>query len=148
MNSFCSNSVIWCYILFRHLFEHSLEKKCWHEPLLTRSSFVDVKTCKLTFEKSEEVSRMCSVKRLWFKILQKSQKAPVSDSTFQQNCWPEACNFIRKETLAQVFFCEFFKIFNNNSGCSGCCFWNIINAFMRGDNESHFQQKNYQRAHT
>ena len=25
----------------------------------------------------------------------------------------QACSFIKKETLAQVFFCEFCKIFNN-----------------------------------
>ena len=27
---------------------------------------------------------------------------------------PEACNFIKKETLAQVFSCEFCEIFKNN----------------------------------
>ena len=27
---------------------------------------------------------------------------------------PEACNFIKKETLAQVFSCGFCKIFKNN----------------------------------
>ena len=26
---------------------------------------------------------------------------------------PEACNFIKKETRAQVFSCEFWEIFNN-----------------------------------
>ena len=26
---------------------------------------------------------------------------------------PEACNFIKKDTLAQVFFCEFCEIFKN-----------------------------------
>ena len=26
---------------------------------------------------------------------------------------PEACNFIKKDTLAQVFFCEFCAIFKN-----------------------------------
>ena len=26
---------------------------------------------------------------------------------------PEACNFIKKETLAQVFSCEFWEIFKN-----------------------------------
>ena len=28
-------------------------------------------------------------------------------------CGPEACNFIKKETLAQVFSCEFYKNFKN-----------------------------------
>ena len=27
---------------------------------------------------------------------------------------PEACNFIEKDTLAQVFSCEFYEIFKNN----------------------------------
>ena len=27
---------------------------------------------------------------------------------------PQACNFIKKETLAQVFSCEFFEISKNN----------------------------------
>ena len=27
---------------------------------------------------------------------------------------PQACNFIKKETLAQVFSCEFCEIFENN----------------------------------
>ena len=26
---------------------------------------------------------------------------------------PEACNFIKKDTLTQVFFCEFCEIFKN-----------------------------------
>ena len=26
---------------------------------------------------------------------------------------PEACNFIKKETMAQVFSCEFFEIYKN-----------------------------------
>ena len=29
---------------------------------------------------------------------------------------PEACNFIKNETLTQVFYCEFCEIFKNNSG--------------------------------
>ena len=34
-------------------------------------------------------------------------KTPVRESHFQQICKPEICNFIKKETLAQVFSCEF-----------------------------------------
>ena len=30
-----------------------------------------------------------------------------------QWCRSQACNFIKKETLAQVFSCEFYEIFNN-----------------------------------
>ena len=32
---------------------------------------------------------------------------------FKQSCRPQACNFIKKETLAKVFSCEFCEIFNN-----------------------------------
>ena len=27
--------------------------------------------------------------------------------------WPQACNFIKKETVTQVFSCEFCEIFKN-----------------------------------
>ena len=39
---------------------------------------------------------------------------------------PEACNFIKKETLAQVFSCEFYKISKNtffSQNTSGGCFF-------------------------
>ena len=37
-------------------------------------------------------------------------KTPVPGSLFSE---PEACNFIKKETLAQVFSCEFCEIAKN-----------------------------------
>ena len=33
----------------------------------------------------------------------------------KRNCRPQACNFIEKEALAQVFSCEFWVIFKKNS---------------------------------
>ena len=39
------------------------------------------------------------------------RKTPVPDSFFI--CRPEACNFINKKTLAEVFSCEFCKISTN-----------------------------------
>ena len=44
----------------------------------------------------------CSVKKIFLKILQNSQ---------ENTCG--RVNFIKKETLAQVFSCEFCKIFKN-----------------------------------
>ena len=41
---------------------------------------------------SEAVAQSCSVKYLLLEI------------------WPQACNFIKMETLAQVFSCEFWEI--------------------------------------
>ena len=45
-------------------------------------------------------------------------KRPCQGLFFNKNAGlrqlrPEACNFIKKETLAQVFSCEFCKIFKN-----------------------------------
>ena len=37
----------------------------------------------------------------------------MPESLFQKSCRPEACNFIKKETLAQVFSCEFCEISTN-----------------------------------
>ena len=53
----------------------------------------------------EAVTRWCSVKKEFLKILQNSP----------ENTWEawEACNFIKKETLAQVFSCEFCEISKN-----------------------------------
>ena len=37
----------------------------------------------------------------------------MPEPLFQKSCTPKACNFIKKETLAQVFFCEFCEISRN-----------------------------------
>ena len=34
-------------------------------------------------------------------------------SLFKYSCKPEACNYIKKETPTQVFFCEFCEVFAN-----------------------------------
>ena len=51
-------------------------------------------------------------KQLFTKISQNSRKRQCR-SLFLTNCRLEACNFIRKETQAQVFFCEFCYIFKD-----------------------------------
>ena len=51
---------------------------------------------------TEAVARRCSVKKLLLEISQNSQENK-----------PEACNFIKKDTLAQVFSCEFCEISKN-----------------------------------
>ena len=37
----------------------------------------------------------------------------MPESLFKKNCRPKACNFIKKENLAQVFSCEFCEISKN-----------------------------------
>ena len=61
----------------------------------------------------EAVVRRCSVKKVFFEILQNSQENTCARVSFLLSCRPEACNFIEKETLAQMFSCEFCKISKN-----------------------------------
>ena len=46
--------------------------------------------------------KMCSWK--FYKI---HGKTPVSETLLKKRLWPQACNFIKKETLVQVISCEF-----------------------------------------
>ena len=79
---------------------------------------------------SEAVTWICSVQKLFLKISQNSQEnicarisffnktAGLRPATlFKKTLWHrsfEACNFIKKEILAQVFPRKFFKISKNN----------------------------------
>ena len=55
---------------------------------------------------SEAVVQTYSVKKVFLEISQNSQENTCARV-------PKACNFIKKETLAQVFFCEFCEISKN-----------------------------------
>ena len=63
---------------------------------------------------SEVVARICSVRkgvlRNFIKFTGKHMCERVS---FLIKLHPSVCNFIKRETLAQVFFCEFCKISKN-----------------------------------
>ena len=63
---------------------------------------------------SEEVARRSFVKKVFLKISQNTQKTPVSESSSLIKLQAQACNFIKKETQAQVFSCEFCEIFKNS----------------------------------
>ena len=43
-----------------------------------------------------------------------NRKTPVPESLFKIKLQADACNFIKRETLAQVFSCEFCEISKNN----------------------------------
>ena len=60
---------------------------------------------------SEAVVQWCSVKKVFWEISQNSQKNPCARVSFSTKL--QASNFIRKETLAQVFSCEFCEISKN-----------------------------------
>ena len=59
------------------------------------------------------VAQRCSVKKLFLKISQNSQENTCARVSFLIKLQAQACNFIIKETLAQVFFCEFCEISQN-----------------------------------
>ena len=63
---------------------------------------------------TEAVIRRCSVKKVFLEILQNSQKNTCARVSFLIKLQTSACNFIKKETLAQVFSCEFCKISKNS----------------------------------
>ena len=59
---------------------------------------------------SEIVAQRCSAEKVLLEISQNSQEKPVRVSFLIKL---QACNFIKKETLTQVFSCEFCEISNN-----------------------------------
>ena len=59
-------------------------------------------------ESKEAVVQTWSVKRAFLEISQNSL-----ENTCARDFLPEACNFIKKESLAQVFSCEFCEISKN-----------------------------------
>ena len=59
----------------------------------------------------EAVVRRCSVKKVFLEISQNSQESTCDRVSYLIKF--QACNFIKKETLAQAFSCEFCEIFKN-----------------------------------
>ena len=57
----------------------------------------------------EAVVQTCSLKKVFLEMLQNSQENTCARVSFLINL-PETCNFIKKESLAQVFYCEFCEI--------------------------------------
>ena len=88
---------------------------------LTSPSLLDRHTCALHVSPTqgyiypllctEAVVRSCSVKKVSLEISQNSQENTCSRVSFLIR--PEDCNLINKETLTQMFSCEFCKIFQN-----------------------------------
>ena len=62
----------------------------------------------------EAVIQMLSVKKVFLKISQNAQNTCVRIS-FIIKLQASACNFIKKEVLAQVFSCKFCEIFKKTS---------------------------------
>ena len=62
---------------------------------------------------TEAVTRKCSVKKVFLKISQNLQENICARVSFLIKLQASACNFIKKETLTQMFSCEFCKIFKS-----------------------------------
>ena len=60
---------------------------------------------------TEAVAPRCSVKKVFLEISQNSQENTCAKFSFLLKAM--ACNFIKKETLPQVFSCEFCEICKN-----------------------------------
>ena len=56
---------------------------------------------------------MCSVRKVFLKISQNLLENTCVRVSFLVKLQAEACNFIKYETLAQVFSCEFCETFEN-----------------------------------
>ena len=68
---------------------------------------------KNTFLTTEASVRRCFKKRFSQKFRKIYKKIPVPHSLSQQSCRLKAYNFIKKDSLAQVFSCEFCEISKN-----------------------------------
>ena len=64
-----------------------------------------------TFELDiEAVAQTCSVKKVFLEISQNSQENTCARVSFFIKLQGSACQFIKKETLTQVFSCKFCEI--------------------------------------
>ena len=59
---------------------------------------------------SETFVQRCFVKKVFLEISQNSQENTCARDSFLIKLRAETCNFIKKESLAQVFSCEFCEI--------------------------------------
>ena len=75
---------------------------------------------------TEAVAWRCSIEKVFLDIFQNLQKNTCARVSFSN----KACNFIKKETLAQVFPCEFCKIskntFSYKASSAAASFFNYI----------------------
>ena len=69
---------------------------------------------------SEAVAQRCFVKKVFLEISQNSQENTCARVSFLIKLQAVACNFIKKETLAQLFSCEFCEISKITSSGSFC----------------------------
>ena len=67
--------------------------------------------------KIETFFQRCSAKKMFLEISQNSQESTCARVSFLIKLKAQACNFIEKETLTQVFSCEFCGISKSTFSC-------------------------------
>ena len=65
------------------------------------------------FAGNKSSQRRCSAKKVLLEISQNSHEKTCTRVSFLMKLQFLACNFIKKETVAQVFSCEFYEISKN-----------------------------------
>ena len=105
----------WCYNRRTQLLKESLhcEILAW---LFQRIRSFGKRGLQL-FQITEAAETMCLVKKMFLNILQNSQENTCARVSFLKRFQASACNFIKKETLVQVFSSEFWKITKNTFFC-------------------------------
>ena len=68
---------------------------------------------KIFFLSSEAVVQKRSVKKMFSNILQNLQENTSTKVSFYLKLQASACNYVKKETVEEVFSCGFFEIFKN-----------------------------------
>ena len=63
--------------------------------------------------KLEAVIQRCSVNKVFLKVLQNSQANTCTRVSLLTKLRPQACEYVKKETLAQVFSCEIFVVYKS-----------------------------------
>ena len=81
---------------------------------------------------SEEATESDPRKEVFLKLLQDSQENTCARVSFFDKVAGLACNFIKKETLAQVFSCEFFFV---------APFFSKISSSFTNDTTTNFHKK-------
>ena len=81
---------------------------------------------------SEAVVQRCSIKKVFLEISQNPQKNNCARDSFLIKLHTLACNFIKKESMAQGFSCEFCEISKNTSGG---CFWRLHDEKKKNQNK-------------
>ena len=106
------NNPLWYFILNREILINQIKIYLITVNLVSKVvGLRNVKSSKILT--TEATTRGLLWKKVFFKISQNSQENTYARVYFLVKLQVDACNLIKKETLAQVFSCEFCEIFKN-----------------------------------